>query len=59
MLKLYCADVRNYTVNDSGCDSVTELSERVSLLTCTLPIEDLDDGLNVPMEVLSGGCLKN
>ncbi len=47
------------TVNDSGCDSVTELTERVSLLSHTLSTEDLDDGLNVPMEVLSGGCLKN
>ncbi len=61
MLKpyLYRVDVRNDTVNDSGCDSVTELPECVSLLTCTLPTEDLDDGLNVPIEVLSGGCLKN
>ncbi len=61
MLKPYSyrAEVKNDTVNNSGCDSVTELTERVSLLSQALPTKDLDDGLNVPMEVLSGGCLKN
>ncbi|KAI2647726.1 Transposon Ty3-I Gag-Pol polyprotein [Labeo rohita] len=37
----------------------TEARERVSLLTHILPTQDSDDGLNVSMEVLSGGCLKN
>ncbi len=61
MLKPYLcrAEVKDVTVNDSGCDSVTELTERVSLLSHALPTEDLDDGFNVPMEVLNGGCLKN
>ncbi len=61
MLKPYSyrAEVKDDTVNDSGCDSVTKLKKRVSLLFQSLPTKDLDDGLNVPMEVLSGGCLKN
>ncbi len=61
MLKPYLcrAEVKDVTVNDSGCDSVTELTECVSLRSHALPTEDLDYGINVPMEVLNGGCLKN
>ncbi|KAL0152376.1 hypothetical protein M9458_052099, partial [Cirrhinus mrigala] len=62
MLKRYVSrDVMDEgeTTNVSVCDLATEARERVSLLTHILPTQDIDDGLNVSMEILSGGCLKN
>lgn len=47
----------NNTVESSVCEPVTELTtERVSWMTYTLPTDTEDDGLNVSMEVLKGGC---
>lgn len=61
MLKPYlCREkAKDETVNASVCHSVIESNERVSLLTHTLPIDVVDDGLNLSMEVVNGGCLKN
>ncbi|KAI2644501.1 Transposon Ty3-I Gag-Pol polyprotein [Labeo rohita] len=58
MLKWYLsrADAVDGNIKVSVCDSV---NERVLLQNQAFPTDDVDDGLNVSMEVLSGGCLKN
>lgn len=62
MLKAYFCRVepKENTVKGLACEPMTELTtEHASLLTYTLPTDTEDDGLNVPMEVLKGGCFEN
>lgn len=51
--------VLNGSVDVSGFEPVTESKESVSLLTFTLPTDEVDDGLEVSMEVVRGGSLKS
>jgi len=60
MLKPYfCVEPKENPENLVS-ESVTKgNTERVSLLAYALPVDTADDGLNVSMEALGGGCFEN
>ncbi|KAK7166228.1 hypothetical protein R3I93_006107 [Phoxinus phoxinus] len=61
MLKPYlCRAEPKENTENLVCTPVTELTtEHVSLLTYTLPTDTEDDGLNISVEALKGGCFEN